>query len=84
MLSVNPVDDSVIDKLWKNQHRNNYKIKQFNDELLSLVNNDQQENINFCNSYDNIEFKLPDGLHFDIKTDKKIINYISNRCSIYD
>lgn len=76
LLSVNPIDEVRIFK----QLRTNQRIKEFNDYLIHKVYRDQIDNIKYCDSFNNLSFVLPDGLHYDSITDQKIINFIINYC----
>ncbi len=83
ILSINPVIDNLIEKKWHGNNNVSYMIKKYNSILKNRVNKSTLENIYFCDSYNNIEFKTLDGLHYSTETNKKIINYISNKCVIY-
>lgn len=82
ILSVNPVDDKILSKD-KNSRRTNKRIEEFNGYVSDSVMNSDANNIYYCNSYDKIDFNLPDGLHYDDETNQKIIEYITNRCVNY-
>ena len=82
LLSVNPIDEDIINDNFKNIRTNN-KIKQFNYYLKKEMTGSSLDNIKYCDSYNNLEFNLPDGLHYDTKTDQKIIDYIANNCIDY-
>lgn len=80
-LSVNPIDENRIYFHFNiNNKRTNKKIEKFNNYFLNFVNKDDLKNIKYCDSYNNLEFYLPDGLHYDTETDKKIIEYIIKKC----
>ncbi len=83
-LSVNPIDDSIINLFCGDQYRTTEKIKKFNDIMYSNILRDNIKNLKYCDSYNNINFGIPDGLHYDGKTDQKIVNYIVNKCVKYD
>lgn len=74
-LSVNPIDEDIINDLWDNI-RTNKKIKNFNRIVASKTHNI----MNYCDSYSSLKFNLPDGLHYDTTTDINIMNYILNDC----
>ena len=80
LLSVNPIDEDVINDNFKTNIRTNAKIEEFNYYLKRAMINSDLSNIKYCDSYNNLEFNLPDGLHYDTKTDQKIIDYIANKC----
>lgn len=83
-LSVNPVDDDIINIFCGMQQRSNKKIEKFNDIMYSNILRDHIKNLKYCDSYNNINFGTPDGLHYDGETDQEIVNYIVNRCVKYD
>ena len=83
-LSVNPIDDDIINTFGVKQYRTTPKIKKFNDIMYSKILNSNIKNLKYCDSYNNIDFGIPDGLHYDMKTDQKIVNYIVNKCVRYD
>lgn len=83
-LSVNPVDEDKIYNLFsKNNKRTNNKVEIFNNEVISLLKKDAIKNIKYCDSFNSLSFELPDGLHYNSKTNKKIINYIIEDCIVY-
>ena len=81
-LSVNPIDDKIIDRFF-NQHRTTEEIIQFNKKIVYLIKKNGYNNFTYCDSYNNIEFGIPDGLHYNKITDQKIVNYIVNDCVKY-
>lgn len=80
-LSVNPIDEEVISK---GNQRTNKKIELFNAEIHKRMIESSMINVNYCDSYNMLDFNLPDGLHYDSKTDQKIINYIARACVKYE
>ena len=82
-LSVNPIDDMKIDKYWPNQKRTNKKINSFNEYLYHSFKRFNLENVLYCDSYNNIDFIIPDGLHYNLETDQRLLYYIANRCLKY-
>lgn len=80
-LSVNPVDESrIYDKFSIYNNRTNKKIEEFNNYFIEQLNRDNFNNTKYCDSYNELIFNLPDGLHYDDETDQKIIDYINNDC----
>lgn len=80
-LSVNPVDENRIYTYFNiNNKRTNKKIEKLNNSFINLIKEDNLKNIKYCDSYNNLEFYLPDGLHYDTETDKKILEYIIKEC----
>lgn len=82
-LSVNPIDDKIIGKYFKPQKRTTQKIKNFNNIIIKSIYYSENKNLSYCDSYNNIDFGMPDGLHYDSETDKKIIDFIVNKCIKY-
>lgn len=82
-LSVNPVDEGIINKYWPQNIRTNGKIKIFNRRILSMIEDNKFDNFKYCDSYNNIDFETYDGLHYTADTDKKIISYIKDECIDY-
>lgn len=80
-LSVNPIDEDRIFKYFSPYNkRSNERIEEFNKYFISKLNELKLYNVQYCDSYNNLNFYLPDGLHYDTKTDEKIINFIINNC----
>lgn len=80
ILSINPVDE---DKMYKSNGwvgRTDKKVYDYNENIKGMINNDKLDNIYYCDSYNMISFNSPDGLHYDSKTDQKIVNFIANNC----
>lgn len=82
-LSVNPITDKIIGKYFKPQKRTTEKIKEFNKIILKSINNQKYKNLSYCDSYNNIDFGIPDGLHYDKDTDQKIVDFIVKDCVKY-
>lgn len=83
ILSVNPIDMSIINIKNYNQKRTTEKIEDFNSNIIKNINTDKQDNIKYCDSYNSFEFETRDGLHYTKNTDEKIINYLTNKCLDY-
>lgn len=81
-LSVNPIDDKIIDRFFY-QHRTTEEIIQFNKKIVYLIKKNGYNNFTYCDSYNNINFGIPDGLHYDKNTDQRIVDYIVNDCVKY-
>ena len=77
-LSVNPIDEKVINNYFKNQKRTNKKIEEFNNYFMNNIKG--FNNISYCDSYNDLDINFYDGLHFDFETNKKILNYLINNC----
>ena len=79
-LSVNPIDEKIINNFFINQKRSNKKIEEFNNYFINNIKN--FNNINYCDSYNSLNLNFYDGLHFDFETNKIILDYILNDCFI--
>ena len=83
-LSVNPVDENRIYKYFSIYNkRTNKKIVKFNNYFINRLNKESIINVDYCDSYHELEFYLPDGLHYDTDTNKKIVKYIIEKCINY-
>ena len=80
LLSVNPINEKKINKTWSTNNRTTNEIKLFNKTIKKDLKNKGLNNMFYCNSYDTLEFKTDDGLHYTRQTNKEIINYIVNKC----
>lgn len=81
-LSVNPVDEDIINDYWNNI-RTNDKIEEFNDITIDILSEKNYYNVTYCDSYNTIKFETKDGLHYNFDTNKRIINFINNKCVEY-
>lgn len=80
-LSVNPIEENTLqEKFDRENKRTNKKIEEFNNYFINRLSKENIENAKYCDSYNTLNFVLPDGLHYDSETNKKIINYIINNC----
>lgn len=79
ILSVNPIDEKIINDNWDN-NRTNKKIKTFNKTMVKEIKRANKKNMYYCDSYNSLKFKTYDGLHYTKQTDRNIINYIINKC----
>lgn len=79
-LSVNPVDEEKYNVYAIGNNLTNKKIETFNKYLIERMKSENLSNVKFCDSYNNLEFYLPDGIHYDFETNKKIISYIIENC----
>lgn len=83
MLSINPVDDILYHKINHDSKVYNYKIINTNNQMRMLLEGDNINNLNYCNSYYSINFEIPDGIHYSSNTSQKVIDFIMNKCIIY-
>jgi len=83
-LSVNPVDENRIYEYFSmDNKRTNRKIEKFNNYFINRLDKENTKNATYCDSYNDLDFYLPDGLHYDTPTDTKIIKYIIENCINY-
>ena len=80
ILSVNSIDENKINKFWPSSKRTNKKIRLFNKTILEKIDKLNLNNIYYCDSNNDLKFDTYDGLHYTQNTNKKIINYIANKC----
>lgn len=83
IMSVNPINDIVINKRVFSQSRSTLKIKEFNSEIIRLKNVYNCDRLIYCDSFNDVDFVIPDGLHYDKATDQRIVDYIVNDCVRY-
>lgn len=83
ILSVNPINKKLMNKYWDFMRINNRNIEIFNNTMIQNVNKLKFDMVSYCNSYNNIDFKTYDGLHYKHNTSQDIVNYISNKCIKY-
>lgn len=84
LLSVNPINEEKIYQCFKQSGRTNQEIIDFNNTTINLLNGSDLDNMHYCDSYHNIDFGMPDGLHYDKDTDQRIVNFIANKCIVYE
>lgn len=80
ILSINPINENIINDYFKLNTRTNKKIEKTNNMFQEYINNSKKENLKYCDSYNNINFNTKDGLHYTKETNEKIIDYIINDC----
>ena len=80
IMSANPINEKLINNYIEENVRTNKKIEKFNSDIFNHIKTSRLSNIKYCNAYNNINFKTRDGLHYTIKTNEKIIDYIVNDC----
>lgn len=81
-LSVNPIDEKILyssDLPYYNS-RTNKKVEKFNNFFIKKLRDEKLSNVKYCDSYNSLNFVLPDGLHYDFNTNKEIISYIISEC----
>ena len=79
VMSINPINDySYRNKSFPKVTNN--KIIGTNRELVSMIDENDVQNISYCDAFNSLEFGIYDGIHYDSKTNKKILNYIINDC----
>lgn len=82
LLSVNPIDESVINNYWY-QVRTEEDVVDFNNYTIKWINSSNFKNVRYCDSFNEMEFKMIDGLHYTKQTDIDILYYIANKCVKY-
>ena len=82
LMSVNPIDDVLINQKPYN-NRTTEEILLFNKTTQDLLKRKGLDNMYYCDSYNQVNFKTDDGLHYTDDTNKEIIKYIDNECVQY-
>ena len=82
-MSVNPVQARYMYTKDMADMRND-EIMRFNAAMHKLLEKNDLDNMHYCDSYNNIHFETYDGLHYDNSTNQLILNYITNKCVIYN
>lgn len=80
VLSVNPIDEKIINDFWSDNVRTNKKIQTFNETLKTGIKNSDISNMFYCNSNKSLTFETDDGLHYTKETNQKIVDYIIKKC----
>jgi len=80
-LSVNPIIEEVLkEHFGYDDKKTNKKINLFNKEMKKLIYDSNLNNFKYCDSNNSLDFVIPDGIHYDLNTNKNILNYIINKC----
>lgn len=79
LLSINPIDEKKINKYWTN-NRTTSEIRTFNKTIQARLKEENIDNMFYCDSYHDLKFETNDGLHYTQNTNRKIIDYIANKC----
>ena len=79
LLSINPIDEKKINKYWTN-NRTTSEIRTFNKTIQARLKEENIDNMFYCDSYHDLKFETNDGLHYTRNTNRKIIDYIANKC----
>ena len=80
ILSVNPIIEKKLNKEQPQNVRTNAKIRKFNNVFIKKLEETKQDNVFYCDSYNDLKFKTDDGLHYTQETSRDIIHYIANSC----
>lgn len=80
-LSVNPIDEDLLNESQPYNLRTNKEIEELNDDFSSAIL--KMNNFKYCDSYNDLEFLTNDGIHYLSKTSQDILNYIARRCVVY-
>ena len=79
VMSINPINDySYRNKSFPKVTNN--KIIGTNKKFISLIEENNVKNISYCDAFNSLKFGIYDGIHYDSKTNKKILNYIIKDC----
>lgn len=81
ILSVNPIDEVKLPLGSYGNRRTNERIITFNNVLWDNLKD--ISNVNYCDSYNSLEFSTNDGLHYNMDTNQDILNYIATKCVKY-
>ena len=80
-LSVNPIIEDVLkENFGYDDKKTNKKINTFNKEMKRLIANSNLNNFKYCNSNNSLDFVMPDGIHYDLSTNKNVLDFIITRC----
>lgn len=80
ILSINPINEKIINNYIKSNTRTNEMIKTTNGMFEKYIKNTKKDNLKYCDSYNKLDFDTRDGLHYTKETNEKIIDYIINDC----
>lgn len=83
ILSVNPINDKKLNISQPYNIRTTKSIEEFNNLLINKINFENNENLIYCDSYNDIYFRTTDGIHYKEETNKEILEYIANKCLNY-
>ncbi len=83
LLSVNPVDEDIINDNYSTNKRTNEKIELYNEQIQESIEEAGLDNIYYCDSYNTLTFETNDGLHYTQDTNRQIVSYILNNCVQY-
>ena len=80
-LSVNPIIEDVLkENFGYDDKKTNKKINRFNKEMKKIIEESNLNNFKYCDSNSSLDFIIPDGIHYDLNTNKNILNFIINKC----
>jgi len=80
-LSVNPIIEDVLkENFGHDDKKTNKKINTFNKEMKRLIGKNSLNNFKYCDSNNSLDFVIPDGIHYDLNTNRNILDFILNRC----
>lgn len=80
-LSVNPIDEDLLNKSQPNNIRTNAMIERLNEYFEKAIDN--SNNFVYCDSYHSLDFEAYDGIHYDSETSQNILYYIARKCVNY-
>lgn len=79
VLSVNPINVEKINE-WEDNKRTSKKLRLFNSTMQKKLDENDFDNMYYCDSYHDLEFETDDGLHYTQSTNRNIIDYVANKC----
>ena len=80
-LSINPIDEDLLNESQPYNVRTNEDIEKLNDDFKDAIL--KIDNFKYCDAYNDLEFLTDDGIHYLSKTSQDILNYIARRCVVY-
>jgi len=83
ILSVNPINDDKLNISQPYNIRTTTGVEKFNNLLIEKINNEDRDNLVYCDSYHFIYFMTTDGIHYKTETNKKILKFLTNKCIDY-
>ncbi len=80
-LSINPIDEDLLNKSQPYNIRTNDMIERLNEYFENKADN--SKDFVYCDSYHALDFGTDDGIHYNSETSQNIIYYIARDCINY-
>lgn len=80
-LSVNPIDEDLLNKYQPQNIRTNDMIEKLNGYFIDELKD--YEDFYYCDAYHDIDFETGDGIHYESVTSQDTLNYIAQSCLKY-